>query len=125
MFTKPVPNSGIPIYVQLKGQIMHAIEKGALKSGDQLPSVRVLAEKLVINPNTVIKIYRELEFEGVIEIRHGSGAFVSNGKLDKVHVDKILKANNVIEKTIQQLVDKGLSKDEIRRVIESVLQKIK
>ena len=71
MFRKPNPSSGVPIYVQLKEQVRHAIETGALCAGDQLPGIRSLAETLVINPNTVIKVYRELEQEGLLEIRHG------------------------------------------------------
>lgn len=119
MFTKPALNSGIPIYVQLKEQIIHAIEKGALKSGDQLPSVRSLSEQLVINPNTVIKIYRELEYEGIIEIRHGSGAFVSRNKAGRLHVEKIRKASLTVKKMFEQLEAMGLTNDEIRRLVES------
>ena len=78
MFRKPNPSSGVPIYVQLKEQIRHAIETGALVPGDQLPGIRSLAETLIINPNTVIKVYRDLEQEGVLEIRHGLGAFIAS-----------------------------------------------
>ena len=74
---KPNPSLGVPIYLQLMEQVKHAIETGALQPGDQLPGIRPLAEELVINPNTVAKAYRELEHEGVIELRHGAGAFVS------------------------------------------------
>ena len=76
MFFKPNPSAPAPIYVQLMEQVRHAVEVGALKPGDQLPGIRHLAETLVINPNTVAKTYRELEHEGIIEVRHGSGAFV-------------------------------------------------
>lgn len=122
MFTRPHLNSGIPIYVQLKEQIMHAIEKGALKKNDQLPSVRTLAEQLVINPNTVIKIYRELEMEGIIEIRHGSGAFVTSTGFDKSKSNKIRQGTTAIEKIVDQLLNKGLHPDEIRRILEAILQ---
>src|ERR1700738_2375285 len=74
---KPNPSSGVPIYVQLKEQIRHGIETGALLSGDPLPGIRSLADTLVVNPNTVIRVYRELEQEGMLEIRHGLGAFIS------------------------------------------------
>jgi GntR family transcriptional regulator len=77
VFRRPNPSSGVPIYVQLKEQIRHAIETGALAAGDQLPGIRVLAETWVINPNTVIRAYRELEQEDGFEIRHGLGAFVA------------------------------------------------
>src|ERR671914_728159 len=69
MFLRPNPNSGVPIYLQLMEQVKHAIETGALRPGEQLPGMRRLAEELVINPNTVAKAYRELEHEGVIDLR--------------------------------------------------------
>lgn len=59
-------------------QLKHAIEIGGLRAGDQLPAIRKLAEDLVMNPNTVARAYRELEHEGVIELRHGLGAFVAD-----------------------------------------------
>src|SRR5687768_17405014 len=79
MMFRPNPSSGVPIYLQLMEQVKHGIETGALRPGEQLPGIRPLAEELVINPNTVAKAYRELEHEGVIELRQGAGAFVSAG----------------------------------------------
>ena len=73
MIIKPNPSLGVPIYLQLVEQVKHAIETGALRSGDQLPGIRPLAEELVINANTVAKAYRELEREGVVELKHGAG----------------------------------------------------
>src|SRR5882724_7863360 len=77
MLFRSNPASGVPIYLQLIEQVKHAVETGALRPGEQLPGIRHLSEELVINPNTVAKAYRELEHEGVIELRHGAGAFVS------------------------------------------------
>ena len=86
LLLRPNPSSGVPIYLQLMEQVKHAIETGALRPGEQLPGIRPLAEELVINPNTVAKAYRELEHEGVIELRHGAGAFVSaNARAKKAH----------------------------------------
>jgi len=76
MLFRPNPSSGVPIYLQLMEQVKHAIETGALRPGEHCPHPPP-AEELVINPNTVAKTYRELEHEGVIELRHGAGAFVS------------------------------------------------
>src|SRR5437762_8443433 len=70
------PSSGEPIYQQLTRQLKHAISTGSLKPGDQLPTVRELAEQLVINPNTVARSYRELFAEGLVEGTQGSGTFV-------------------------------------------------
>jgi GntR family transcriptional regulator len=122
MFIKPQLTSGIPIYVQLKEQIIHAIEKGSLKPGDQLPSVRTLSENLIINPNTVIKIYRELEMAGILEIRHGAGAFVGEKIINELKTEKIRQGTNSVKKVVEQLINIGLKTDEIRRIVESELQ---
>ena len=73
------PDSGEPIYVQLERQIKHAVATGALPHGTQLPSVRQLASELVINPNTVVRAYRELEHAGLLEGVQGRGWFVTYG----------------------------------------------
>ena len=71
-------HSGVPVYLQLVQQAKAACASGALREGDQLPSVRVLAEELKVNRNTVAKAWAELETEGVIENRQGSGCFVKS-----------------------------------------------
>ena len=63
-------SSGIPLYLQLMEQVKHAVETGALREGDRLPTIRKVAENLVMNPNTVVRAYRELEYEGVLELKH-------------------------------------------------------
>ncbi|MEO8563279.1 MAG: GntR family transcriptional regulator [bacterium] len=74
------PDSGEPIYVQLVRQIKHAVATGALAHGDQLPSVRQLAGELVVNPNTIVRAYRELEHAGLLEGVAGRGWYVTYGK---------------------------------------------
>src|ERR671927_1740431 len=101
MFNKPNPTSGVPIYLQLMEQVKHAIETGALRAGDQLPGIRPLAEELVINPNTVAKAYRELEHEGVIELRHGAGAFVAGDDRPKELTDKLRAAQSIVSAAIE------------------------
>lgn len=71
------PHSGIPIYIQLKEQIKKAVATGLLVEGEQMPSVRELALKLTINPNTVAKVYQELERDGVVQTARGLGSFVA------------------------------------------------
>ena len=70
---------GVPIYVQLMNQIKYLVASGRLQAGEQLPPVRKLAEQLLVNPNTVARAYRELESEGLVTSRQGSGVFVSDG----------------------------------------------
>src|ERR1700693_4235483 len=109
MLFRSNPSSGVPIYLQLMEQVKHAVETGALRPGEQLPGMRPLAEELVINPNTVAKAYRELEHEGVIELRHGAGAFVSAAtKGRKEATDKVRAAQPIVAVAIEKLRDRGL-----------------
>ncbi|EEG76413.1 GntR family transcriptional regulator [Dethiobacter alkaliphilus] len=90
------PHSGVPIYVQLKEQVKKAVAGGVLKPGEQLPSVRELALKLTVNPNTVAKVYQELEREGVIRVARGLGTFVAEreedfGGVQEAALDKALE----------------------------------
>ena len=121
MLFRPNPSSGVPIYLQLMEQVKHSIETGALRPGEQLPGIRPVAEQLVINPNTVAKAYRELEHEGVIELRHGAGAFVSvNGPAKKL-TDRMRTAQTIVAAALEKLRDRGLTDEEIRRLVEAHL----
>ena len=122
MIFRPNPSLGVPIYLQLMEQVKHAVETGALRAGEQLPGIRPLAEELVINPNTVAKAYRELEHEGVIELRHGAGAFVSASAVKGKKVsDKVRLAQPIVSGAVEKLRAKGLTDEEIRRLFEAEL----
>jgi GntR family transcriptional regulator len=121
MMFRPNPSSGVPIYLQLMEQVKHAIETGALRPGEQLPGIRPLAEELVINPNTVAKAYRELEHEGVIELRHGAGAFIAASPRSKRLTDNLRAGQTLVASTIERLRARGLADDEIRRLFEAEL----
>jgi GntR family transcriptional regulator len=121
MLVKPNPSSGVPIYLQLMEQVKHAIETGALRPGEQLPGIRPLAEELVINVNTVAKAYRELEHEGVIELKHGAGAFVSAHARGPKVADKFRAARPVAAAAVAKLRAQGLTDEEIRRLFEAEL----
>jgi GntR family transcriptional regulator len=122
---KPNPSLGVPIYLQLMEQVKHAIETGALRPGDQLPGIRPLAEELVVNANTVAKAYRELEHEGVIELKHGAGAFVKSHAAQATLADRFRGAASIVAKAVEQLRARGLSDDEIRRLFEAELAGLK
>jgi GntR family transcriptional regulator len=119
---RPNPASGVPIYLQLMERVKHAVETGALRPGEQLPGIRPLAEELVINPNTVAKAYRELEHEGVIELRHGAGAFVTaNARARKGTTDRLRAAQAVVAAAVERLRARDVSDEEIRRLFEAEL----
>jgi GntR family transcriptional regulator len=119
MLFRPNPSSGVPIYLQLMEQVKHAIETGALRAGDQLPGMRPLAEELVMNPNTVAKAYRELEHEGVIELRHGAGAFVARNARAKKLADRLPEAQSIVASAVKKVRALGISDEELRRLIEA------
>src|ERR1700685_568567 len=75
--------SGVPVYRQIIDQVRGGVAAGTLTAGDQLPTVRQLAVDLAINPNTVLRAYRELELGGILETHQGTGTFISNKKVVK------------------------------------------
>lgn len=72
------PHSGVPVYRQIIDQVQAGLASGTLVRGDQLPTVRKVAVDLEINPNTVLRAYRELEIRGVLDTQQGTGTFVSD-----------------------------------------------
>src|SRR2546421_10315389 len=71
------PDDGLPIYLQIVNQVKYLIASGRLTSGEEVPAIRVLAQQLLVNPNTVARAYLELEREGVVAKKHGSGTYIS------------------------------------------------
>jgi GntR family transcriptional regulator len=102
-------------------QIRHAVETGVLQPGDLLPGIRTLAEELVISHNTVAKAYSELEHEGLLELRHGSGAYVSARRGKKSRAEKIMLARERVRRLVEVFQREGLTDEEIRRVFEAEL----
>lgn len=72
------PANGVPIYQQVVNQVTYLVSSGRLVPGAELPPIRTLAERLLVNPNTVARAYRELELAGIVEKRRTAGTFVSN-----------------------------------------------
>ncbi|MFH1756290.1 MAG: GntR family transcriptional regulator [Candidatus Latescibacterota bacterium] len=84
--------SGVPFYRQIIEQVKFGMARGELSPGNQLPTVRQLAVSLSINPNTVIRAYRELEIEGLLDTHQGSGTFISHSqpKIDGIEKQRML-----------------------------------
>src|ERR1700730_10610570 len=115
------PSARQPIYLQLMQQVRVAIETGVLQQGDALPGIRPLAEELVVSHNTVAKAYSELEHEGLIELRHGSGAYVLASRKTKSRAEKVRIAQERVRTLVEFLHGEGLSEEEIRRLFEAEL----
>jgi GntR family transcriptional regulator len=81
-------HSGVPVYRQLVDQVRAGMASGSLEAGDQLPTVRQLAVDLAINPNTVMRAYRELELTGLLETHQGTGTFISDKKLERKSAER-------------------------------------
>jgi GntR family transcriptional regulator len=111
--------SGTPLYLQLVEHLKHSIETGAIRAGEQLPSVRRMAEDLVINPNTVVRAYRDLESQGIVELRHGSGVFVRDSVSARTALMR--KAEPIVRSAVDRLETLDLGEDAIRRLMENEL----
>jgi len=118
------PHSGLPVYRQMIDQVKYYVASQALKPGDQLPSIRELAQALAINPTTVVRVYSELERDGVIEMRHGKGAFVAAkarrwSAVERVEVLRALARHLAVEAT-----QVGASDEEVLAVVREELAEL-
>lgn len=104
--------SSVPTYVQLQQQVRHAMKTGVLQRGDQLPSAREVVLELGINPNTVLKAYRELEHDGLIEIRKGQGTFVAADLMTITPAD-LVKLRRYLGKWIATAEGLGMGRDDM------------
>lgn len=115
------PSAGHPVYSQIVEQVKHAIETGVLRDGDVLPGVRTLAEELVVSPNTVVKAYSELEHSGLLEIRHGSGAYIVAKHRMKSRAEQTRAAQVRVQILVRGLLAEGFSDEEIHRMFAAEL----
>ena len=118
------PASGQPIYLQLMEQVRHAVETGVLQDGDQMPGIRTLAEELVVSHNTIAKAYTELQHMGLLELRHGSGAYISAKGLVTARAEHIRQAQRKVGELIEALHDEGFTSEEMRRLFEAQILNI-
>jgi len=107
------PSSRLPIYRQLGGQIREAVARGRLRPGEQLPSVRDLSRTLVVNPNTIARVYTELEREGVLHTRQGLGAFVAEPKAELTKRARKERLEELLDRFLTEAVYLGLSAEEV------------
>ncbi|MSU20461.1 MAG: GntR family transcriptional regulator [Pedosphaera sp.] len=118
------PHSGIPVYRQMMDQIKYYVASSTLKSGDQLPSIRELAQALAINPTTVVKAYSELQHEGVIEIQHGKGAFVAAGATGLSERGREKALRRLARQLAVEAVQMGCSLDVALRLLNEEFKEI-
>jgi GntR family transcriptional regulator len=114
-------SSGVPAYLQIVQQVGQAISLGVLRAGDQLPTVKEVVGALAINPNTVLKAYRELDRAGVVEARRGQGTFVSAGAEGSSERDYAPVRQELVE-WLSRARAAGLDDDAIRALVASTLR---
>jgi GntR family transcriptional regulator len=103
----------VPIYRQLMDQIRLAVARGRLKPASRLPSVRVLSRELVVNPNTIARVYTELEREGVLNTRPGMGVFVAEPQADLSAATRRQRLAEIIDSFLTDAVHLGFSAEEV------------
>jgi DNA-binding transcriptional regulator YhcF (GntR family) len=113
--------SGVPTYLQLVQQVRQAVRLGILRPGDQLPTVKEVVEKLTINPNTVLRAYRELDLEGLVEGRRGVGTFVAKGHVP-VPPDDVKALRSSLERWIARARAAGLDDDNLAALFADTLR---
>jgi GntR family transcriptional regulator len=115
------PGSGVPTYLQLVQQVEHALRLGYLKPGDQLPKVRDVVAELAINPNTVLKAYRDLEVRGLAAGRPGQGTFVQ-ATLSQIALPELTALRRSLTGWLTAADGAGLDEDGIRALFASALR---
>jgi GntR family transcriptional regulator len=111
-------NDGVPIYLQIVNQIKYAVASGRLGTGDELPPIRVLAERLLINPNTVARAYRELEMAGIVEKRRTAGTYVSDQGSPLARRERMKILSQRIDALLAEARQMDVGQDELMKLIE-------
>ena len=110
--------SGVPIYQQVMQQIKYLVASGRLQPGDELPSIRTLAEQLIVNPNTIARAYRELETAGVVEKRRTAGTFVAEAGSPLARKERLRLLRQRVDQLLVEAFQMGFELDEVLKLVE-------
>ncbi|MGA8594162.1 MAG: GntR family transcriptional regulator [Bryobacteraceae bacterium] len=113
-------HSGVPVYRQIIDQVTGGIAASALTGGDQLPTVRQLAVDLSINPNTVIRAYRELEIRGVLETQQGTGTFISHQKPQRDDAGRQRRLDQLVGEFVARAGSGGFTVEELIKQLQDI-----
>ena len=108
---------GVPIYQQIVNQVRHLIASGRLAPGDELLPIRLLAEQLTINPNTVARAYLELERAGIVTKRHGSGTYVSEKAPALNHREKLRQLQQRVDPLLVEAAHLNVDLDDVLELV--------
>lgn len=109
---------GVPIYLQIVNQIKYLVSSGRLSAGEELPPIRALAEKLVVNPNTVARAYRELEAAGIVEKRRTAGTYVSDQGSPLARRERLKILSERIDALLAEARQMGVEFEELVKLAE-------
>jgi len=113
--------SGVPVYRQIMDQVLAGIASGRLVSGDQLPTVRQLAVDLSINPNTVIRAYRELEIRGFLDTHQGSGTFIGTQRVEQDGEERQRKLDGIVSDLVARAGSEGFTAQQVLERLKELL----
>src|SRR4051812_34909753 len=113
-----ISSNGVPIYLQIVNQVKYLVAAGRLNSGDEVPPIRVLAGQLLVNPNTVARAYLELEREGVVSKRHGSGTYVSDTGSPLARKERLKIIMDRIDALLVESRHLGIERDELLKLLK-------
>jgi GntR family transcriptional regulator len=113
-------HSGVPVYRQLIDQVQGALASGALKPGDQLPTVRLVAVELAINPNTVMRAYREMEIRGILDTQQGTGTFIGDRQSQPTHEERERQLTQLVSEFVSRAGAAGLTVDELIKALKQL-----
>jgi GntR family transcriptional regulator len=116
--------AGLPVYRQLLDQIKYYIASGVLGPGDQLPSIRELAQTLAINPTTVVRVYSDLEHEGVIAMKQGKGAFVASPAFHMSQSARERKLRELARRLVVEAAQMGASAGQVLQAVQDELAEL-
>lgn len=119
------PRTGVPVYRQIMDQIKYYLASGALKPGVVLPSIRQLAVEMAVNPTTIVRAYAELEHEGVVEIRHGKGAFIAEGARRMPIRDRQAALRAMATRVAVESRQLGITEADVLRAVADALKEVK
>jgi DNA-binding transcriptional regulator YhcF (GntR family) len=111
------PSDGVPIYLQIVNQVKYLVSSGRLAAGEELPPIRTLAEKLLVNPNTVARAYRELELAGIVLKRRTTGTYVSDAGSRLGRRDRVKIVSRRIDALLAEARQMGITQDELIELI--------
>ena len=110
-------NDGVPIYLQIVNQVKYLVASGRLAPGEEMPPIRVLAEELLINPNTVARAYRELETAGVVTKRRTAGTYVSEGESPLDRKERLRILTERVDALLAEARQMGVGIDQVFELI--------